>query len=846
MHGWRSLPEIEKHISTLPDVHLLARLHCISRFYLDAMFHREFRADESLPGVLKLSTAGQRAVDACFRESDIPLPDILLATLGHFYHHDLLVDWQSTDVGALQALLNQEILSDRIRFPYRFGRLLYDRFNDRYDTGRTDHLPAEDAWALVEGTPIGVYHHGRLVIGPLGVLESEESRWLPASLTLPLWHCSDTGCNALHDVRLLPPKIAVTRAYSLLHDFLSDTNGPASEWAGALTWLHRPPERSDDHKYFDAPHVVANCVIGDERTELFEAVLKTGAGSQLRSTVLIQRLGKSVSKLPPHDLASSRTEEEQLQLLLLVPNKVLVRCLDAVIAEERISIPLNEVRRSPETPPKRGRDLRSALSSLGIRPDHSRPLTYFCSVILQAYGGLGLTNELKWRLGADVSQIAELTLTDYVRKHGPEVAVENLIFSSKPVTEAICSAVDVVLEELGGRSPLAVSRLLWKFGFEIPRYDELLPRLRNRMEQFNELAVRFDPTRGEDDREAVRGAGANLFVSVEEFLDSFVSFNVWILSSDHFGGTRFKYRLSDARLSVQKILGDALSCEEGRCQWQANGENTLGSQLSYLSESVKWMKGLATADRSRSERAAAEMPFFADDPYRPFVFKHTQLWADADPIELQRHISQYERLVQFLLQADIAGVRNGLDHKRDDRRFPTADAMLACVSRLREAVEQADSLRYFPKSYWLLEQSRSIYGASEYRFRDYRGKIFSVHGPRMASGMPDISPSCPLVFAPVNVLGVPDGMLSFRVVGESSYSRYWAGYPRRRKLPPVNSNEKRAPLQFDQNAAGTGSDGELLPSRDRSSCESLGILSNSDEAGNSTRTGDVAAVSSDE
>jgi hypothetical protein len=225
MTQWKSVEETEACLEALPCLDSLSRLYCLRRFFLSAVYGSNYQADPEFAKIIKLTDAGRDAIDKCFNPAGYPPADVCLAVLGHFFHHEILVDWQATDQGAIQNLLSDALLSGQIRFPYRYGRLLYDRFNDRPDTGRTDHLQNDEAWAFLEGTPIGVYQHGNIVSGPLGLLESLEPRWIPLSLHLPLWHCSDTGCNKLHTVRLLPPQIATVRAYGLLEDYFDERYG---------------------------------------------------------------------------------------------------------------------------------------------------------------------------------------------------------------------------------------------------------------------------------------------------------------------------------------------------------------------------------------------------------------------------------------------------------------------------------------------------------------------------------------------------------------------------------------------------------------------------------------------
>jgi hypothetical protein len=53
----------------------------------------------------------------------------------------------------IRQIFEKELLNDRIRLPLRFGRTLYDRFNDTYSDTGTDHLLNTDVENLLRGTP---------------------------------------------------------------------------------------------------------------------------------------------------------------------------------------------------------------------------------------------------------------------------------------------------------------------------------------------------------------------------------------------------------------------------------------------------------------------------------------------------------------------------------------------------------------------------------------------------------------------------------------------------------------------------------------------------------------------
>ena len=139
-------------------------------------------------------------------------------------------------------------------------------------------------------------------------------------------------------------------------------------------------------------------------------------------------------------------------------------------------------------------------------------------------------------------------------------------------------------------------------------------------------------------------------------------------------------------------------------------------------------------------------------------------------------------VVRQLNQADLSTVRNGLDHMKGASAFPSPDLMLACLARLGDAFDLADTRRYIPKSYWLQSNQTERYGHQTLVFSDYRGKSVTLGGPPVVSGLPSRGFHNSVVIAPGNLLGEPNSELCFAIRERSAYSDYWANYPRRRKI----------------------------------------------------------------
>jgi hypothetical protein len=345
----------------------------------------------------------------------------------------------------------------------------------------------------------------------------------------------------------------------------------------------------------------------------------------------------------------------------------------------------------------------------------------------------------------------------------------------------VCRDIQLNIDETIPRTEFTIPRILWKFGFEIARHDDVLSRLNRWLQQFEELLPQIDFAAGETARERIRSEGVNLFVSVEQFLDALIAFNVWLIASDHWAGTRFQYQLSDARHTVSAVLGDSIQSVEGTLTWKTSGENALGTQLAYLNEFELWLDSLTEGKKESRQNNNLKN---SDHSSRPFPFKHTQLWADSEVLELQRYKELLKRILKTISQADVAGVRNALDHQRDASRFPTEEALWTCTTRLKSAARTAEQYRIYPVTYWFDSKLEKVFGTSEYSFKSKRGDNFTIFRPATVDALPDINRIYPVVFAPINFLGAADSLLFFKVIGESEYSKYWSGYPRISKVIP--------------------------------------------------------------
>ncbi len=789
--AWKGLNEIRELVQA-SDRKSLARLFSLRNLVRHAILPLDYLVPGEYAKLITLTHAGEELlnVDKRLRE-EFDSQTLLFALFLQFFHLDLLIDERKTDADSIRSVLNEEMARRKLLLPYRFGRLLYDRFNDESRSLHTDHLDPTEALKLVADTPQGVYQVGDTVTGPFGLLLSQEVRFNPPSPQLPLWHCSDTGCGALHSVTVQRPNVPLVRALSRARAAASETLGPASEWSRVLYDLFKKEGVEKGRQYYDLPALIAEGLAEDEREILFSSLLATPRSGELRAR-MTTLLGEDAARGSPADLCARLSDVQRLQLLLTLPDSILVESLDRLIAGGAIRVPPYETRSTNLAPPQlHSGDLQTDISALGLRPREPKPLAHFEAAIWDAYQSSGNLDELGWRLQRRGGPPQRSALTDYLRKYSPAQALSELVLPTKPVAMAVAARVGIQIGEESDTRSL-VDRIQWKFGFSPSRYEQDFVRFRDRLAQFRDALLDVGSVKSEEDRERLRSAGVNFFVSVENFLQQLVSYTVWFLGSDHFVDTRFVYSPHAASKAVSRILGASIESGGTTFAWNANALNTLGTLLVYADATAKWVTSLPSKDVTTLTRPEEDLPHFADDPDLIFRFRHTQLWADADNSALRTLSESFNRVVTQLNQSKLANVRNGLDHERPPQAFPTVDAMLLCAARVGEALELADRERFIPKTYWLKSKTSDPYGRTDYALVDYLGRELILSGPSLVASLVGIRTGRPILVGPGALLSDVGAELRFQVRHRSSYSAYWENYPRRRRIPSIHKDHSEA------------------------------------------------------
>jgi hypothetical protein len=514
----------------------------------------------------------------------------------------------------------------------------------------------------------------------------------------------------------------------------------------------------------------------------------------------------------PEKVAGLLSPEEQHQLLLVLPDRDLINLIDQLVQCREIRIPPSELRHAKTYAYGGSRDTETDLSSLGVRSTGHPPIIELAALIWHTYIRLGATDDLTWRVRGHEGTSIRHSVMDFIRVHGPEAAVRELVLPSREVTASIGETLSFRIVP-GEEEGEVCRRFLWKFGFTLARYEDEYAILRNRIAEFRERVLQMPSDPDEQECARIRSVGVNLFVSVEQFLENLLCYNVWLLSSDHFTGTQFLYTKHEAVLAVSKLLGSQIESGKQPLRWSDGGENTLGVLIAYLQAFCNWLKKRPNADRTNAERARGDYPHYSGDELWRFPFEHTELWADVSPEVLATYIGIFEKISTQVAQAELPAVRNGLDHKREENSFPDADKMLACVSRLQQIVDTADSRRLVPKLFWGVKSERDTYGNVFDSFADYRKMTVSLFSPCPVLSIPETAFGVPYIIAPCDFLNQPNSTLVFRVSPRTEYREYWKNYPRRRVIPtsssPANASDERDDLEGRESSGSTRCGGNV-------------------------------------
>ena len=778
-------------------------LFALSLFLKQCLLPPGYKPPDAFGDAIHLTPAGKKWVphiqDAVI---DISLSEINLALFVKFFHHELFIDVTATNPEIIRKVLDGEIVGERVRYPWIYDRLLYDRFFDMFPI-QTKELSYEEAVKLLENTPHGVFQIRDIVVGPFGVLNSSCHRFLPPVRTVPLWHCSDPSCEALHPVLLSTGESKVAEAVDFISKESKNADGTPSEWRGFFGDFAGSPDWYDDMQLGQFPWLLVNAFSETEMQNILRRLIDQHSKEMRQRFPQVGRF-KNVLSGSAEKISKGLTKAQCFQLILLMPDDDIASDVEYLIEKRVINIPPTETRTSGVTYRSSGWiHINCECSRFGVRlvaRARDIALARLKCLIKELYKEEQELKQLQWKLRhVDGESIYE-KLDEYVHTEDPKRIASDLILAS---SDHLKQAFQF-LRYGWFVSPLSpeeeeciVDKILWKLGFDIRLYPPHQRLFWDRMEKLLEAAKTYTAY-NEHDRELIRSAGVNFFVSLEEILDYSLSFTTWALLSDHYGDTKFKCNFHDARRFMASRLNERPRSNEP-LEFDAGGKNTLYSLVHGFSALAELCSELIEGGDGELIRPENELPGYCHKTeIELFPFLHKVLILDIRKGDCDRITGLLREITAMFERAQVCNSRNLIDHKRSD--FPNQEEIEKMCSEIADIVNKMEVAGVCPLIYLYAGKTVDQYRRSVVMFKDYREKEITVSQPSQYSMCKLPSINLPQIIVPWIHIGDSFELMRFQFEETSDYVEMWREYPKRRTRIP--SNELKEDVDSEQKQLG--------------------------------------------
>ena len=767
-----------------------AQLFTLRLFLSECLLSSGYKPPDAFGDAIFLSSAGTEWVPRIQNTvTDISLAEIKLALFLKFFHHELFVDVTATNPTAIQKVLDAEIVDRRIRYPWVYGRLLYDRFFDM-SLGQPKKLSYEETIRLLQDTPQGVFQVRDVLVGPFGVLNSSCHRFLPPVQTVPLWHCSDPSCYAIHPVRLSTGESKVSQAISFISIESEKANGTASEWDKFFfDFTSRPGYYYDDMHPQRFPWLLVTAFSEREIRNILRRLIDQHSKEMRQRFPRPTQFGGILSG-SAEKISEGMTKAQCFQLILLMSDEIVAGCAECLIESGEINIPSTEIRTARTAYRGGGAfNVTCQCSQFGIRfvpAEEDIALARLKILIKEIYKQEQDLANLHWRLRHLPGETVYERLDTYVHTEDPKRVVSNLVFASP---EKIQRAFKLLrygwfaLPSCPTHEKRLVEKILWKLGFNIGLYPAHQMLFWERLEKLLDTARTCD-TYNENDREVIRSTGVNLFVSLEEILDYSLSFTTWALFSDHYAATKFKFNFNEARkFMALRLSGRRLGSNEP-LEFDAGGRNTLYPLIKGFAILADLCSEIIADTNSDLGRAENEFPGYCGKTgIEIFPFRHKVLLLDLRAGDRDRVIELLREITGRLEKYQVCDIRNRIEHRRPD--FPSREEIEAACGAVADAINKMETAGVCPLIYLYTGRTTDQYRRSLVTFKDYKSREITIRQPSQyrLCGLPSIQ--VPQVIVPWMHIGDSFELMRFQFEETSDYVKMWQEYPKRRLQAPV-------------------------------------------------------------
>ncbi len=750
----------------------------------DCIIADSYTVSDSLNSSIALSDLGTEISGKLIRKEKVNAKTAHLMCALAIGHDELLVDIENIDLDRFVAAINEGILDGSIRFPYVFGRELYDAYAELFEE-ENELLTNRDTLRLLDKLEIGVFQYGRFTVGPYGLRRSLSFRNLLAPRSVPAYHCSKSTCRAVHTVVLqtgqeAPINDERKKIYALLEErgqervnwieFASDISGLNESFFG-------------DSRAGVLLPLIGEALSDSELRSLIMKLLDATKGS-VRAQVK-EYVGGGAADL----IVKSLTRGQMLQLVLVAKEDDVFRAVDGLIRSKEINIPNGDIRKAVlrSSNGAGAFQLSAEMSSYGVRyvsSDRGLALLRLKRLLSSLYvrdadSGTDV-QELEWQLrGVRIEDLDE-RLEHFFRDNTPESLMKRMVLSRK--TNVILACAEAGIEDFEGLTDDdLVNSILWKLGFAVGKTDDPHQDFWRYQEQLSALAQSSEI----GGSEKFRQVAASYFSTLEGILLDSLAFSTWALFTDHTRAAHpFTYDNDEDRtqgLSLLQSAWETHSSPDGPRADYLSEEVTLGSLIDGFLVLAKQLEGVLDepASREQYKRPEDEFPLFdGKTNLKVYKFRSTLPFLDLSAPSKERILSGLRDISKAMREAAVPEVRNDYSHYR--RVLPDIQKVEAALESVRHAVTRIESMGLCRMLFVPGETHSDRWGRTSFAFNSSRSyeHIFTRPTQLDWMGLPFLDEAQYLMrYASFED---PNEILRFTPRYPSEFYQHWENYPKRR------------------------------------------------------------------
>lgn len=794
----RTLNELEEQYPASSRMRLFNFMN-ISMMLGDSIITKDYQVPIPLASAIELTTYGKDISDQA-RRRQVPYNDIRMLCLLEIFNADL-VDIEKTNEEAIIKIVDKQIRDRELLFPFTNGRLLYDKYFESHSNDTASYLTPEETLRLLAGIPQGIAQYGQWVTGPYGLIRSQSSRLITADRNIPVRHCPDPSCTAIHHTFLATSKDAsVNKSRERFTKLLEREDGASqSETRQGKAWTRFVNNISDDFLsvYSDDAIEPVIVLIGDaladgELRKLFNYLLEQ-PDTNLRE--LTFKVATSAS--PPS--AADLNRAQLLQLIMSVGNIALTAAIDQLVSIDEIVIPFGEIRRPVIN--RRVRfglhGLHAELGSYGVRvvasgsslaPLRARSLVEH----MYRLDDEADRQELDWQLRDEPSDSLEAKLEHYLQTRDPRSSIGTLVLARR--SNAVVATTSLGIGDVARTADDdLVNSILWKLGFSIHGSERLHDQFWRSHDAMLQHARRGVTTSAPADREEIRRLAVTYFTSLETLLNDSLAYTTWALCTDHYLSSKpFVYR---PHIDMMKAF-ETLNQQGGRV---SNSERLSKKNTLYpLTRGFgRLAELLASYDGSPEQkiRSKDDLPEWVGvQSLERFPFIHTTAFLDLLPDCRASILRVLTTITDRFVAADITTTRNDWLHGSRSGSAANLDRLREGLEDVREAVLSIEENGFSRQIFDSLSDLVDGDGRRTAILANNMGRQVHLFGPSPFAWLrlPGLRESQYVMNAAR--FAEPTECLRFTVEVESEYSKMWDNFPKRPILEQRRSLSPQLPL----------------------------------------------------